>query len=222
MSEKRYVELRWSRCLDGYRFTAGSKGIESVSNRWNRWETYSPLKIPDLFAKFAHKKHTPEGMLEFANDWGLLTGSGMSSISTGGRVIRRAIVMAVDAMLAHHAEVRRALDQFNSGDPSRLITNCNWDHVRAALQFQVVRDVEDRLTIELTLPDLLHAIWYLFAMHGCKGTQLLKCERCGEPFVVGGGTKRRSTSKYCDTPCQTKAWQERNGRRTRPTKPRAR
>lgn len=65
-------------------------------------------------------------------------------------------------------------------------TKLNWEK-EAVLGLQVIRDSSGRLTLALNLPDLLHGLWYLFALHACNGTQLRQCEHCGTPYMIGTG-----------------------------------
>jgi len=223
------VDLRWQRCIDGYRFAPGpaTKEIESFidfkstkrvakgerspnfrgtaifnSNTGSiapiskRFETYRPLQIPALFAEFARTASTSEGMLAFCNTFGLPTGPGSP------RTARYAIT-TVDLLLREHAKMRRAFNQLERGDQSELIKR---QQELTPLQIQLVQQTDGRLAFALTPPDLLSAMWYQLALHACDGTKLFTCERCNKPFIVGSGTKRRSTAKYCSPACGNAAW----------------
>jgi hypothetical protein len=62
-------------------------------------------------------------------------------------------------------------------------------------------------------PALIQAIWFQFAQHACEGSQLLRCERCSTPFVVGSRTGRRTSSKWCSNACKVAAYQERQAQK---------
>jgi hypothetical protein len=106
-------DLRWSRCVDGYRLADDSTVIESNSHDF---EVYRPLAIPALFAEFANQKHTAQGMLEFTNQYGLILGKGSGQISTGGSVTKRFTKAEVDDLLTHHAQFKSTLAAFEKGD----------------------------------------------------------------------------------------------------------
>ena len=42
------------------------------------------------------------------------------------------------------------------------------------------------------------------------GVKLFSCDRCGKPFQVGPGTKRRCTAKYCSNACKVAACRARH------------
>jgi hypothetical protein len=205
-------DLKWSRCVDGYKLADNSTIIESNSPDF---EIYRPLKNRALFAEFADQKPTPQGMLEFANQYGLMIGKGAEQISTGGSVTKRFTAAKVDELLKHHAEFKSTFAAFEKGNPRPLIEICNWSPNKTALQFQIVRRTDDELTISMTPPDLRRAMWILFALHACNRTELFRCEHCSKPFIVGTGTGRRSTSKFCSPACTNAAFQEKLRRKRR-------
>lgn len=199
------VDLRWRRCIDGYRFAPGwtseehktgatifKSNVANIAPISKRFETYRPLQIPALFAVFARTEPNADGMLEFCNKFGvpkpLAAGLPMGT---------------VNAFLREHRTIRRALSHLEQGDPSELIKH---QGELVTLHVQLVQQPNNRLAFALTPADLLSAMWYQLALHACDGTKLFTCERCNKPFIVGSGTKRRSTAKYCSPACGNAAW----------------
>jgi hypothetical protein len=204
------IYLQWSYCIDGYSLQPKG-GLVATSQRFQQYE---PLKVPALFVQFADAKANPEGMRAFCSKFGLPTGQGARYVSARGVVSRRYSVH-VDVLLDHQAAMRRALNRFKLGDVSDLITYCNWEARLTALSIQLRRNPDGRLSMILTPPDLLRAMWFQFAQHACSGTHLFRCDWCNNPFVVGTGTKRRSTAKYCSRTCKQAASNASKKRTTR-------
>jgi hypothetical protein len=204
------VGFQWPVCLDGYRLTRSAAGIE---NAGQQFKVYAPLKVPALFKEFTDTRANPEGMLDFCNVFGLPLGAGQNArfLSEGGVVTSRQYSASTSALLAHHAQMRRALNLFEKGDSSELIKQCNWSDGLTSMQVQLSKSPDGRLTMLLTPPDLLRAMWFQFAQHACSGTELVKCRNCNKPFVVGTGTGRRRTAEYCDKKCGMAAWLAKQG-----------
>jgi predicted RNA-binding Zn-ribbon protein involved in translation (DUF1610 family) len=136
-------------------------------------------------------------MLAFCNRFGLPTGL------VGGPEFARYPSTIVGSLLKEHAKMRRAFNHLERGDQSELIKR---QQELTPLQIQLVQQTDGRLAFALTPPDLLSAMWYQLALHACDGTKLFKCDHCNKPFIVGSGTKRRSTAKYCSPACGNAAW----------------
>lgn len=203
MDEIDLIEFEWWRCLDGYRLIRS--GLESASDRFER---YRPLDTPALFALFANSSHTPDGMLQFCNQFGLLGGGRPDITRPNGKPTFEAVI--VDELLRHHAYMRGALNLFEKGDVSRLVKAWNETVQALALVRLELRPAADgRLRLVWVPPDLIGAMWHQFALHACAGNQLFRCLRCGKPFIVGTGTGRRKTAMYCSNACKVAAYQAR-------------
>jgi len=195
------IEFEWWRCLDGYRL-AGS-GLDSASERF---EHYWPLETPALFARFADTPRTPEGMLEFCNQFGLLGGN-RPDTRRGGKPRFESVSM--DVLLKHPAKMHGALHLFERGDKSLLKRWNNEEQALALLRTELRTNGNGGLRMVLIPSDLIRAMWLQFAEHVCSGTQLFRCARCNKPFTVGTGTGRRRTAMYCSNACKVAAYQAR-------------
>lgn len=219
-----YLWLEWPRCLDGYELVTprprplGRRGQPSrpwsrlphegtpdlaVRAKSERFERYQPLATDSaLFRRFADHPATAEGMLDFANAFGIPSGAGQWP--TEGKYS----AASVDGLLSNHAALRRALDLHGIGDVSELVKRANGTWGKASVKWQIGSD--GKLIHRLVPFDLIHAMWLQFALYVESGNSLLKCDRCGGPFLVGTGTGRRSTAKYCSNACKVASFKARH------------
>ena len=207
------IEFEWARCLDGYRLEkpkppSAKMTAKLKKGRWinvdpypnsdwilpnsDRFESYQPLKNV-LFDVFAKWKDTPEGMVRFCNSFGQLKG--------------RARLEQVDWLLAEQRDLRITLRLLKSGDPTALIDRLEATPI-AGCAFKL-RRTDDGLKTVVVPGSLIQAIWVQLLLHANSGAKLLRCDRCGKPFAVGTGTKRRSTAKYCSNACKVAAYKAR-------------
>ncbi len=198
------IEFQWWRCSDGYRLVRSDKALEATSEHFER---YRPLETPDLFAKFADSAHSAEGMLAFANQFGLV-GGGRPDIPRTPNRPPKVEGIIVGELLRHHAQVSGARTLFERGKYAQLT---NWWNARGAgLVRAELRTASDgRLSRVLVPPDLISAIWLQLAEYACSGARLFRCQHCNEPFTVGTGTGRRKTAMYCSNACKVAAFQAR-------------
>jgi hypothetical protein len=210
------LDFEWTRCLDGYKLNKrkpqsdkvwielpgglGSLGNalqpdpDNISPNSSRLECYRPLKIA-LFKTFATWEATPEGMVRFCNCYGLL------------RAPEEQRIAPVQWMLDEQKTLSITLMLLEAGDPAELMKRLNsW---AAGCTFGLQRADDGSLATILIPGSLIQAIWLQLALHAASGAKLLSCDRCGKPFQVGTGTKRRSTAKYCSNACKVAAYKAR-------------
>jgi hypothetical protein len=225
------VDFQWWRCLDGYRldqtderFILTPQGRRpmrrtnddvdrksfSLTSASGRFEQYRPLEIESLFAIFADTPASPRGMQDFCNRFGLL-GEGRPDLAPFGK--RTSESALVDDELRHHRRLRTMLHHFQRDDLSELARYWNWSEVSPLIRTELRPGPDGRLEMVLAPPDLIRALWLQFALFACKQARLLRCERCNTPFVVGSGTGRRGTSKWCSNACKVAAFKEREAQR---------
>jgi hypothetical protein len=207
------VDFPWRRCLDGYRLDDERNRLSSASDRF---EQYRPLEIPGLFAIFA--EDTPasaKGMLGFCDGFGLPGGGRPDMATTATPTQQR-----VDDLLGDQREMRRALSLLQRGNASELSRGWNSSPARppTLVRIELGATSDGRMEMAFLPPDLIQAMWLQFAQFACSGAQLLRCERCNTPFVVGSGTGRRSTSKWCSNACKVAAFQQRQAQAREGTK----
>jgi hypothetical protein len=212
------LDFEWTRCLDGYRlnkreplsdkvkveFDPGGLGSlgnvlnpdpDNISPNSGRLERYRPLKIA-LFKTFATWEATPEGMVRFCDCYGHLLGPP-----------ERQRIVPVQWMLDEQKTLSITLMLLESGDPAELMKRLHsW---AAGCTFGLRRADDGSLAPTLTPGSLIQAIWLQLALYAASGAKLLSCDRCGKPFQVGAGTKRRSTAKYCSNACKVAAYKAR-------------
>jgi hypothetical protein len=202
------LEFTWWRCRDGYRLdqNGGRFGLTSKSDQF---EQYRPLEIPSLFVRFAKDTAaSARGMQDFCSRFGLL-GGGRPDITRRDKPIFES--SAVSDFLFQQRIMRRALDLFERGDCSELVNQWNSSQQGLALVRTELRvGPEGRVEMVFVPPDLVRAMWFQFAQFACSQAQLFRCERCNEPFIVGAGTGRRKTAKYCSNACKVAAFKERH------------
>ena len=222
------IEFEWVRCLTGYkivatnparkrpawthgkrvvtppRWTVDGAPNAALASAGTRFELYCPTEFPALFQRFADMPATAEGMRDFANRFGLLETPGNSRLSAS--ITYEATV--VGDVLAHHAALRWAVDLFGAGDSPGLAQyyNAGWGQLRTQLRPQP----DGKVTFVFMPSSLIQFLWIQFALHAASNAKLLRCERCGTPFRVGTGTRRRDTAKFCSNACKVAAFRARH------------
>lgn len=63
--------------------------------------------------------------------------------------------------------------------------------------------------------DLWHFMAMEIAMIAMQGAKLATCEHCGDIFLTGSLTGRRSHAKYCSARCRVAAMRARNAEQTK-------
>jgi hypothetical protein len=224
------IDFQWLRCLpDGFQIVrkparkwtkSGGRIIEGAppsvglvtEKRW--FELYRPTDFPELFQRFADMPATAEGMRDFFNTFGPLALPG-GGAPTAGLINYYGIVLG--EALADHARLRHAINLFQTGDPSALAQgfnaasqalNARWGYLRPELRPRS----SGKVAIVWVPSSLIQFLWVQLALYAASDAQLFSCEQCGDPFLVGTGTRRRSKAKYCSNACRLAAFRERHGR----------
>jgi hypothetical protein len=102
-------------------------------------------------------------------------------------------------VLGRQRVLRHLLQDAGGGDAARAVKAAN-DALRHARS--------DRLSLEpggrmvRTTQSLMDFMYMEVAETAANGARLASCKRCGNVFLYGRGTKRRSTAKYCSDRCR--------------------
>jgi hypothetical protein len=202
------VDFSWCRCREKYKLTNDNTSIAAAGTLF---ESYRPLEVEALYARFADSKATPAGMLDFCNKFGLPGGVRPEpAVPTGYQMIRWT---AVDVLLFHHGTMRAALRQFEAGNPTKLVEYFNGHGGLWSVHTILQRGPNNQVKMVFNPPDLIRAMWMQFALHACLNVRILRCQRCSAPIPVGTGTDRRSTAKFCSNACKVAAFKERQAAR---------
>jgi endogenous inhibitor of DNA gyrase (YacG/DUF329 family) len=192
----------------------GPPGQPYFGTEGRKWfDLYAPTEIPALFQKFADAPHTAEGMCDFFNAYGPLDLAGdrrSNPLSYPQRSLSAGLwgcSFGLREPLAEHVAFRHAVKLHEEGDLSALVElfNRGWGQLQTELRLRGGSKIE----IVFTPTNLIHFIWLQFSLFVASGAKLLRCERCSEPIVVGSGTGRRETSKFCSNRCKTADFKER-------------
>lgn len=200
------IRLEWEKALDGYRI----ERVPPMDNAWRdtlvanaadddpfrvvaknkRFKRYPVEGTSDeVFMDFANTPLTPEGVLAFAERWGLprspkgpawLDGDFYTPI----RSLREVIA------LAHNGdplELERRMKKTNVGVCSVLFSRLPGDS--SPRVFMQPRNLLDFMHLE-------------FMQTLAGSAHFRPCAYCGFFFTVGGGTGRRKTRMYCSPNCR--------------------
>jgi hypothetical protein len=221
------IKFDWTFCLDGYEFRSAPDPSDPLNPRIeiaaksNNFQAYQATKFPTLFQQFVDKPASAEGMRDFAVYFGLLEGADCEILAE---------VADLSAMLAHRASMRRVLELFDQGDSAGLVIAFHeggWGKLRMELVFDPngryrrlpptefseahhFQRAAPRLASVLVPTSLIQFMWLQIAMYAQSNATLLRCDRCGSPFIVGTGTGRRGTAKFCSNACKSADYRERH------------
>jgi hypothetical protein len=227
-----FIKLDWTRCLDGYEVRNRSDPLNpgtEIAAKSDNAELYQPTKFPTLFQRFVDIPANGEGMRAFADRFGLLEGADREFI------VER---QDLDAMFEHQAAMRRVLELFDQGDSGGLLIEFHkggWGKLRIELVLDpngryrplphiaplliiggqpltrsYLQRAAPRLASVLVPASLIQFMWLQLAMYAQSNATLLRCDRCGLPFIVGTGTGRRGTAKFCSNACKVADYRERH------------
>lgn len=180
---------------------SGEPGVPYLSTGTPQWfDLYSPTEIPTLFQKFADTPHSPEGIRDFFNKFGPLELIGDEHQNPSLKPGLAMMSTTVEKPLHLHAAFQRAVTLWNGGDLSALtsIFNEGWGKIRTELRPQQSMKAQ----IVFVPVNLIQFIWLQFALFATSNSKLLRCARCNEPMIVGSGTGRRETAKFCSNACK--------------------
>ena len=212
------IEFKCSKCRDGYRIITRSSPTKSNRARRayylvaasERFDQFSSLDhFPALFASFAEAPASAEGMCRFADNFGL------PNSDTHGNTTEQ----MVHPLLREQAAMRAALAALKKGDRKGLIALLQAGHKLAGPFLFVGQSGLARLELRLRTDgglatvivptNFIQGMWIQFLLHAASDAQLFRCGQCAKPFVVGSGTNRRSTAKYCSNACKVAAFKAR-------------
>jgi hypothetical protein len=162
-----------------------------VLRRGARLEPYPPFKCTALYRKLARVPETPEGVLEFVGECGMLT-------APHKRV-------SVDVFYSAIRKIRRAVDAYDKQAWPAVFDACQ-PVGRLTVQL-IPGEPGSRPTLRYLVPDLLSAIWLQFADDISGGYPMRECKRpaCRKWFKVGkefGRDARRADADYCSDTCR--------------------
>jgi hypothetical protein len=152
--------------------------------------SYRPLiTFEGLFRLFANAAPTPEGVLDFIGRFGPLTCDGLDE-NQGEDV----------SLLIEHVEaMSKILNEYSHGHKVGLAQVLDSDGIQLGqIKTVLINDPATRMPrLQLTVADLLTALWLQLGQTLSSGATIRRCEQCGMLFEVGPGTTRRLDAKFC-------------------------
>jgi hypothetical protein len=165
------------------------------------FDQFDFLEIEDsVFKAFAHAPRTPEGVVEFANKYGLL---------------HRDVPERVQTWFAHMGRIRSAMSKWEKerdGDMSAFIDAFNQcreiSPTMTRLSPQQIPGTPPNIFLEPE--DLLSAMWLELAMAVEGNVNFDRCRECPTWFAISPGTNRPD-KRYCSDACRMRAYRKRKG-----------
>jgi hypothetical protein len=152
---------------------------------------YHPLSEFDaLFKQFVNDATTPGGALDFVQRFGPLTHDGLDA-NYGEPVL---------PVIEHAKAMRRVLDAYSAGRVAQAIgTGVGFGRTELTrIDAALVTDPATKSPrLQLTVRDLLAALWIQLAQAVSSGAAIKQCKQCGELFETGPGTGRRADAEFC-------------------------
>jgi hypothetical protein len=151
---------------------------------------YRPLSdFEGLFRQFANAAPTPDGILDFIDRFGPLTRPGLNE-QQGEDV--SALIGQINAM-------SDLLNVYSRGDKAELAKLLDTDGIGlGAIKTALLNDPGTRTPrLQLSVEDLLRAVWLQLGQTLSSGATIRRCEQCGMLFEAGPGTGRRHDAKFC-------------------------
>ena len=152
--------------------------------------SYRPLEtFPTLFRQFATAEPTSRGILDFINSFGPLTRDGLDE-KRGENV--SALIEQVKAM----RQVINVYPREDKPDLPRLLGTNGIE--LSSIKTSLISDPVTRMPrLQLSVVDLLTALWLQLGQALSSGATIRRCEHCGLLFEAGPGTGRRLDAKFC-------------------------
>ena len=196
------IDFEWGRCIDGYRLTKNGSDVEANSERF---ESYRPMSFPVLFQMFLDTPRSSEGVLDFVSKFGALGGLGTSIFYANE---------PVESFCEKQDHLRHASELAATADWIGLVDCYNTDkfgsNAIGRLRSRLRHEPRGTVALVFQPTNLVQFMWLQFALHIQSKAKLLRCQRCGSPFVVGTGTGRRETAKFCSNACKVAAFRDRH------------
>ena len=152
--------------------------------------SYRPLITFDgLFRQFANAAPTPEGILDFIDRFGPLTRPGLNEEQGEN----------VSSLIEHVEAMRRILNEYSRGHTAGLAQILDTDEIKlGAIETTLVNDPSTKMPkLQLSVADLLTALWLQLGQTLSSGATIRRCAQCGMLFEAGPGTGRRLDAKFC-------------------------
>jgi hypothetical protein len=152
---------------------------------------YRPLtEFDGLFRQFTNLATTPAGVLEFIEKFGPLTLGGLDE----------KMGEDVQTIIKHARNMHQILDIYSCGDKSALVRMMGPSGIGMGARIEtalIVDPVTKTPKLQLTVRDLLTALWIQFGQAISSGATIRQCQLCSDLFEVGPGTGRRLDAKFC-------------------------
>ena len=110
-------------------------------------------------------------------------------------------------VLGQQEELRGLLDRAGSGDAAVAIKVAN-EALAQAKGLSLSLDSDGRMIVIVNSPSTFMHVE--IAMLAASGARLANCENCGDVFLTGSLTGRRSTARYCRDRCRVNAHRSNN------------
>src|SRR5262245_29767568 len=111
-------------------------------------------------------------------------------------------------ILGEQKVLRRLLDHAGRGDPETAIKAANQSLSQAQL-LSLSLQSDGRMVLNADSP--MTFMHLEIALVATSGARLTTCENCGDVFLTGSLTARRSTARYCRDRCRVNAHRAKNG-----------
>ena len=176
---------------------AGPAGGAHLRPKDGPRERYRPLsEAPALFMEFAEVPETPEGVLAFANRYGL---------------IEDHFGPACAFWYPHIGGVRDLVTAWHGKAGKTFVDAWNALPLGLCGTRLLHRGPGAPPALAVVPPTLLSAIYLQFGRTVARANEVRKCRWCATWFVHGTGTGRRRTALYCSDRCRKNAFRQEKG-----------
>ncbi len=165
-----------------------------------------------LFRQFATLKQSPEAIVEFANQYGLLWQENADFELLERQWLVpiaevRALVSTYDLAMTTDDDAKRT----ECFEQIWALFNTGRIHPRFKLEMHPHDDqrIPNKCWTEPVPENLIGAILLQVADQVSQGTRFKRCENCPKWLRVGPGSRRKATTRFCSTRCRV-AWNRRH------------
>ena len=167
-------------------------------------ESYRPLdQFTGLFMEFSETPPTPEGVLGFANKYGL--------VRRKPPILNKDIPFAVQIRKEFYFDIQRMHDTVScwrsceeAGDLNPLVEH--WSDYSSQAQLMFIRvPGRPRPSLVLEPQSLIDGMFLQLALAISGNAQLKRCAVCPTWFAYGTATGRRKSAHYCSDRCRKAA-----------------
>jgi len=162
---------------------------------------YRPLEEhPGLYRRFAEQCESVEGLIEFANEFGLPIYR-----FNNGYAVAEAKTEEVFRNRAFFMQIARALDNGDTDAAAHIFNHAP----QAAMTCQLVKNSDGRFD-SVIIPTSLAGAFLVQAMSEIRGeSKFRRCKNCPTWFPYGSGTGHTSRREFCSDRCRV-AWGRRH------------